>query len=66
MNQNKMYRCLMLIEYLQKKPHHIHTIGRYLGVNIRTVYRYLKLFEAVGYMIIKDKNNKIKIQKLFL
>lgn len=66
MNQNKMYRCLMLIEYLQKKPDHIHTIGRYLGVNIRTVYRYLKLFEAVEYMIIKDKNNKIKIQKLFL
>lgn len=49
MNQNKMYRCLMLMQFLQDKPRHIHTMARYLGVNIRTVYRYLKLFEAVGY-----------------
>ena len=48
-NQNKMYRCLMLMQFLQDKPRHIHTMARYLGVNIRTVYRYLKLFEAVGY-----------------
>ena len=53
----------MLIEYLQQKPRQIHTMCRYLGVNIRTVYRYLKLFEAVGYMILKDKNNKIKLEK---
>lgn len=63
MNQNKMYRCLMLMQFLQDKPRHIHTMARYLGVNIRTVYRYLKLFEAVGYLIIKDKNDKIKIVK---
>jgi len=63
MNQNKMYRCLMLMQFLQDKPRHIYTMARYLGVNIRTVYRYLKLFEAVGYEIIKDKNDKIKIIK---
>jgi len=66
MNQNKMYRCLMLMQYLEDKPRHMHTISRYLGVNIRKVYRYLKLFEAVGYVIIKDKNDKILIKKLTL
>ena len=63
MNQHKMYRCLKLMQYLEYKPRHMHTIARYLGVNIRTVYRYIKLFEAVGYIAIKDKNDKIRILK---
>ena len=66
MNQHKMYRCLKLMQYLEDKPRHIHTIARYLGVNIRTVYRYIKLFEAVGYITIKDKNDKIRILKTYL
>jgi len=63
MNQHKMYRCLKLMQYLEDKPRHMHTISRYLGVNIRTIYRYIKLFEAVGYITIKDKNDKIRILK---
>jgi len=65
MNQHKMYRCIKLMQYLEDKPRHMHTIGRYLGVNIRTVYRYIKLFEAVGYITIKDKNDKIRILKTY-
>ena len=39
----------------------MHTIARYLNVNKRTVYRYLKLYEALGYIIVKDKFDKIKL-----
>jgi predicted DNA-binding transcriptional regulator YafY len=51
----------MLMQYLQDKPRNMHTISRYLNVSLRTVYRYLKLYEAVGYLIVKDKFNKIQI-----
>jgi DNA-binding IclR family transcriptional regulator len=61
MNQFKMYRCIRLMELLQNQPRNIHTIARYLNVNKRTVYRYLKLYEALGYLIIKDKFDKIKL-----
>lgn len=63
MNQLKMYRCIRLIELLQDKPRNIHTIARYLNVTERTVYRYLKLYRSLGYKIIKDKFNKIRIEK---
>jgi len=53
------------MQYLEDKPRHMHTIARYLGVNIRTVYRYIKLFEAVGYVTIKDKSDKIRILKTY-
>ena len=63
MNQLKMYRCIKLLELLQEKSRHLQTISRYLNVSERTVYRYLKLFRSLGYKIIKDKHNKIRIQK---
>ena len=63
MNQHKMYRCIRMMEFLQEKPRNMHTIARYLNVNNRTVYRYLKLYEALGYLIIKDKFDKIKLFK---
>lgn len=63
MNQLKMYRCIKLLELLQEKSRHLQTISRYLNVSERTVYRYLKLFRLLGYKIIKDKHNKISIQK---
>lgn len=63
MNQHKMYRCIMLMQFLQEKPRQMHVIARYLNVNIRTVYRYIKLYESLGYIIIKDKFNKIQIIK---
>ena len=63
MNQHKMYRCIRMMEFLQERPRNMHTIARYLNVNTRTVYRYLKLYEALGYLIIKDKFDKIKLFK---
>ena len=63
MNQNKMYRCIKLIKYLQEKPRNMNTIAKYLNVSMRTVYRYLKLYEALGYEVKKDMFNKVKIEK---
>ncbi len=63
MNQHKMYRCIRLIELLQDKSRNIHTIARYLNVTERTVYRYISLYKSLGYKIIKDKFNKIRIEK---
>ena len=61
MNQMKMYRCIRLLELLQQKPRHLHTISRYLNVSQRTVYRYFKLFNSLGYTISKDNYNKFMI-----
>jgi predicted DNA-binding transcriptional regulator YafY len=63
MNQNKMYRCIKLMEYLQEKSRNMNTIAKYLNVSMRTVYRYLKLYEALGYSVKKDMFNKVKIEK---
>jgi predicted DNA-binding transcriptional regulator YafY len=63
MNQHKMYRCIRLMELLQNKSRHIHTIARYLEVSQRTVYRYFELFKALGYSIDKDVNNKYQLKK---
>jgi hypothetical protein len=52
------------MEYLQDKPRNIQTIERYLSVSNRTVYRYLKLYEALGYIVMRDKFNKINLLKL--
>lgn len=64
MNQNKMYRCIKLMEYLQEKPRNMNTIAKYLNVSMRTVYRYLKLYEALGYEVKKDMFNKVKLEKI--
>ena len=64
MNQNKMYRCIKLMEYLQEKSRNMNTIAKYLNVSMRTVYRYLKLYEALGYEVKKDMFNKVKIEKI--
>lgn len=61
MNQHKIYRCIKLMQLLQEKARHIHTIEKYLQVSNRTVYRYLKLYENLGYKIIKE-NQKIKLE----
>ena len=64
MNQNKMYMCIKLMEYLQEKSRNMNTIAKYLNVSMRTVYRYLKLYEALGYEVKKDMFNKVKIEKI--
>lgn len=64
MKKHKMYRCIRLMQLLQDKYRNIYTIARYLNVTERTVYRYLKLYSELGYKIIKDKNNKVKIEQV--
>jgi predicted DNA-binding transcriptional regulator YafY len=64
MNQLKMYRCIKLMQFLQEKPRQIYSISKYLCVSKRTVYRYLKLYEALGYTIVKDKFDKIQIYNI--
>ncbi len=51
------------MEFLQDKPRNMYTIERYLNVSNRTVYRYLKLYEALGYIVKKDKFNKVELIK---
>ncbi|MGY6560327.1 MAG: helix-turn-helix transcriptional regulator [Nitritalea sp.] len=53
--QQKMLRVLQLIVLLQGpvgKP--IHKLAEGIGVEERTLYRYLKLLEAIGFRIIKQ------------
>ena len=59
-----MYRCIKLMQYLQEKSRNMNTIAKYLNVSMRTVYRYLKLYEALGYEVKKDMFNKVKIEKI--
>lgn len=61
MNQNKMFRVIKLIEFLKIKSRHVKTMARYLQIVERSVYRYLKMYEELGYKIIKDKYKKYKI-----
>jgi transcriptional antiterminator len=52
------------MQHLEEKPRNINTIAKYLNVSSRTVYRYLKLYEALGYEVKKDMFNKVKIEKI--
>ena len=61
MNQFKMMRVIKLIQFLQVKPRPIHSMARYLGISTRSVYRYLKMYEKLGYKLEKN-NNKYLIK----
>lgn len=63
MNQFKMMRVIKLIQFLQVKPRHIHSMARYLGISTRSVYRYLKMYEAIGYDVKRDDNYKYYINE---
>jgi len=56
MNQFKMMRIIKLMQFLQIKPRPINSMARYLGISKRSVYRYLKMYEKIGYKL--EKNNK--------
>jgi len=55
-------RVIKLIAFLQERARHIHTIARYLGISERSVYRYLKMYEQLGYQVEKDINKKYFIK----
>jgi DNA-binding IclR family transcriptional regulator len=62
MNQHRIMRVIKLIAFLQERGRHIHTIARYLGISERSVYRYLKMYEQLGYYVEKDINKKYFIK----
>jgi DNA-binding IclR family transcriptional regulator len=62
MNQHRIMRVIKLIEFLKDKPRHIHTMSRYLQIGERSVYRYLKMYEQLGYQVEKDINKKYFIK----
>ena len=62
MNQHRIMRVIKLIEFLKEKPRHIYTMGRYLQISERSVYRYLKMYEKLGYQVEKDINKKYFIK----
>jgi predicted DNA-binding transcriptional regulator YafY len=49
------------MQFLQVKPRPINSMSRYLGISSRSVYRYLKMYEEIGYKLEKD-NNKYLIK----
>jgi len=62
MNQHRIMRVIKLIEFLKEKPRHIYTMSRYLGISERSVYRYLKMYEQLGYQVERDINKKYFIK----
>jgi hypothetical protein len=62
MNQHRMLRVIKLIEFLKIKPRPINAMSRYLDISERSIYRYLKMYEQLGYKLNKDKYNKYFIK----
>jgi DNA-binding IclR family transcriptional regulator len=62
MNQHRIMRVIKLIEFLKVKSRPINSMARYLGISERSIYRYLKMFEQLGYQVNKDLNNKYFIK----
>ena len=62
MNQHRIMRVIKLIQFLQVKPRPINSMARYLGISQRSVYRYLKMYEAIGYDVQRDDNYKYLIK----
>lgn len=47
----KIQRVLQLMIAMQSRPMHVHVIARELNVTERTAYRYLVMFEELGYKL---------------
>ena len=62
MNQHRIMRVIKLIDFLKEKPRYVHTMSRYLQIGERSVYRYLKMYEQLGYQVEKDINKKYFIR----
>jgi DNA-binding IclR family transcriptional regulator len=58
MNQHRIMRVIKLMEFLKHKPRPVQAMVRYLGISERSVYRYLKMYEQLGYKLIKDNYKK--------
>ena len=62
MNQHRVMRVIKLIDFLKEKPRYVHTMSRYLQIGERSVYRYLKMYEQLGYQVEKNINKKYFIR----
>jgi predicted transcriptional regulator len=62
MNQHRIMRVIKLIDFLKEKPRYVHTMSRYLQIGERSVYRYLKMYEQLGYQVEKNENKKYFIR----
>jgi DNA-binding IclR family transcriptional regulator len=58
MNQHRIMRVIKLMEFLKQKPRPVQAMVRYLGISERSVYRYLKMYEQLGYQLTKDNHKK--------
>ena len=58
MNQHRIMRVIKLMEFLKHKPRPVQAMVRYLGISERSVYRYLKMYEQLGYQLTKDNHKK--------
>jgi DNA-binding IclR family transcriptional regulator len=58
-----MMRVIKLMQFLKVKPRPIQSMARYLGISTRSIYRYLKMYEAIGYDVQKDDNYKYYINE---
>ena len=63
MNQHRFVRLIKLMQLLEERPRHLHTITRYLSVSERTTYRYLECFREIGYEVIKQKDLRFGLKK---
>lgn len=64
MNQHKIFRVLLLIQELTKHPKSVRYLCDYLQTSERSVYRYLRLFEELGYEVIKVRAGYYKINQI--
>ena len=48
---SKIRRVLQLMIAMQSRPMHVHVIARELEVTERTAYRYLSMFEELGFKL---------------
>ena len=62
MNQNRIFRVIKLIEFLKIKPRTISSMVRYLQISERSVYRYLKMYQELGYELKRNEYGKYFIK----
>jgi predicted DNA-binding transcriptional regulator YafY len=58
-NQHRLYRVFQLIKELQSgEKKTAQSLSKKLRITVRSVYRYLELFEEVGLKVEKDEYGK--------
>lgn len=62
-NQKTLIRCMKMMEYLMEKPRQVYNLVEYLNVSERTIYRYFRAFEQIGYTVEKDEFGKYTLKK---